>query len=62
MKLIVRGVEMESFIETPLYGLGKLLLGRRVLSKLDVALLGKKAIACYLQEESHRSKQYGFIA
>lgn len=31
--------ELETFIETPLYGGGRLLLGRRIINQLNVALL-----------------------
>jgi predicted aspartyl protease len=43
--------EFESIVETPLHGGGKLLLGRRLLNLLDLALLGKSAKACLAVEE-----------
>lgn len=43
--------EIESYIETPVQGVGKLLLGRRILSEIDVALLGKSERCCHLRPE-----------
>ncbi len=48
------GREFESYVETPLHGVGRLLLGRSVLSKLDLALLGKVGRCCYLVEGDGR--------
>ena len=45
----VGGSEFESFIETPVYGGGKLLVGRRVLNMVDVALMGQDARACLVE-------------
>jgi len=39
---------LESFIETPMAGLGKLLVGRRILNSLQVALLGPDLRTCEL--------------
>jgi clan AA aspartic protease len=41
-------LEVESYIETPMHGGGKLLLGRRVLKLVDVALIGRKGLCCGL--------------
>jgi predicted aspartyl protease len=46
--------ELESFIETPLYGGGKLLVGRRIINQLDVALLGPQGRACLVAVEKER--------
>jgi len=43
--------DFESYLESPLYGAGKLLVGRSVLSKLDVALLGSTGSCCLLGAE-----------
>ena len=43
--------EFESYLETPLYGPGRLLLGRLVLSRLDLALFGISARCCRLVPE-----------
>ncbi len=43
--------EFESYLETPLYGPGRLLLGRLVLSRLDLALFGNSARCCRLIPE-----------
>lgn len=42
-------VEMESYVETPMVGVGKLLVGRRLLSRLDLALLGTSERCCLLK-------------
>ena len=47
----VGGVEYETYLESPLYGGGKLLLGRSVLRRLEVALLGNKRSCCLIEEE-----------
>jgi hypothetical protein len=39
---------LESFIETPVVGLGKLLVGRRVLNSLSLAILGPDLRTCEL--------------
>ncbi len=49
--LLLGGKEFESYVETPLHGVGKLLLGRSVLSKLDLAFLGSAGRCCYLKAE-----------
>ena len=46
----VYGLEFEGYIETPMYGGGKFLAGRKLLRKLDIALLGRKLKTCYLEE------------
>ena len=38
--------ELESLIETPLQGGGRLLVGRRIIIQLNVALLGPRGLAC----------------
>ncbi len=43
--------EFEAYIETPLYGEGKLLIGRKLLKKLDIGLIGSKEEICLLEEE-----------
>lgn len=47
----VDGRKFESFVETPLYGGGKHLMGRRILNQLDVALLGGLERACLVTIE-----------
>lgn len=49
VKVIVGDKELDTFIETPLHGTGKMLLGRRILSELDLALLGRKHMCCHLR-------------
>lgn len=46
--LRLRGRRVESYVETPVHGAGKLLVGRRVLQLLDLALLGIKNQCCQL--------------
>ncbi len=43
--------EFEAYIETPMYGEGKLLVGRKLLNKLDIGLLGSKREICLLKGE-----------
>ena len=43
--------EFESYIETPLYGVGKVLVGRRILSKMNLAMLGTNGRCCHLKQE-----------
>jgi len=50
--LEVNGKRLSSFVETPVAGLGKLLVGRRVLAGLRVALLGPETKSCLLEESS----------
>ncbi|GBC72170.1 hypothetical protein HRbin02_01967 [Candidatus Calditenuaceae archaeon HR02] len=38
--------EMEAFVETPLFGEGKLLLGREILNKLTIIIDGKRGETC----------------
>ena len=51
IRLEVGGSENESYIESPLYGVGKLLIGRSVLSKLDLAFLGSVQRTCFITAE-----------
>jgi len=46
----VYGLEFEGYIETPIYGGGKYLIGRRLLRKINIALLGRKLKTCNLKE------------
>lgn len=41
--------KLDSFIETPIQGNGKILAGRRIISELDLALLGGRAMCCQLK-------------
>lgn len=48
-KAIIRiepGVEIETYVETPLLGVGKLLIGRELLNNLIVVLDGPRKQAC----------------
>jgi len=49
VKISVGDKELDTFIETPLHGTGRTLLGRRILSELDLALLGRKRMCCHLR-------------
>ena len=49
--IVVGGAEFEAYLESALYGGGKLLLGRSVLRRLEVALLGNKRSCCLIEEE-----------
>jgi len=49
VKISVGDKELDTFIETPLFGTGRMLLGRRILSELDLALLGRKRMCCHLR-------------
>ncbi|KPV62703.1 MAG: hypothetical protein AOA65_1685 [Candidatus Bathyarchaeota archaeon BA1] len=49
IKLSIKDEEIDTYIETPIFGAGKLLLGRRILSELNIALIGKKSLCCYLK-------------
>lgn len=44
------GNRISSFVETPVAGAGRMLVRRRVLSGLQVALLGPKSKACLLED------------
>jgi len=55
--LRLSGKEFESIVETPIHGGGKLLLGRRILNTLDLALLGNSAKACLVGEEKAAEKK-----
>ncbi|MCS7145664.1 MAG: hypothetical protein RMJ28_06425 [Nitrososphaerota archaeon] len=50
-RVIVRlaGLEFESYIETPSYGVARQLLGRRILSKVNIALMGTSGVCCQLK-------------
>ena len=48
VKLHIGEKELYTFIETPMHGSGKTLLGRRILRELDLALLGGKQKCCHL--------------
>jgi len=49
VKISVGDKELDTFIETPLHGTGRMLLGRRILSELDLALLGRNRMCCHLR-------------
>jgi len=51
VRLRLFGEQFESIVETPLYGGGKLLLGRRLINAIDLALLGTSGKACALDAE-----------
>ncbi|MCF8884463.1 MAG: hypothetical protein L4877_01540 [Aigarchaeota archaeon] len=44
------GIEFETFVETPLFGTGKLLIGRELLNKLTIILDGNKENTCIAEE------------
>ena len=46
---IGKGRKLDSFIETPMQGNGKILAGRRIISELELALLGGKMMCCQLK-------------
>jgi len=48
VRLHIGQMELDTFIETPTHGIGKTLLGRRILHELDLALLGGKQKCCRL--------------
>ncbi len=48
--VVINDVKLEVFIETPLFGYGKLLMGREVLNKLSVVLDGPKETCCLVRE------------
>ncbi|MEM4304201.1 MAG: hypothetical protein QXQ70_09965 [Candidatus Caldarchaeum sp.] len=45
--------EFETYIETPLHGVGKLLIGRRIASKCDIMLLGSKHKLCLVKQPTN---------
>jgi len=49
--------EIEAYVETPMYGEGELLVGRRLMNKLDLGLLGSKSRICLLKEEKPLEKE-----
>lgn len=42
---------LDSFIETPVLGVGKTIVGRRILNSLSLAILGPRLKTCELHEE-----------
>lgn len=52
----IGGREVETFVESPLYGGGKLLVGRRVLSIIDVALMGPGARTCLVEQRGKEER------
>lgn len=48
VQLGVGGKKYESYLETPLFGEGKLLAGRSVLANLDLALIGREGRCCLI--------------
>jgi clan AA aspartic protease len=48
VKLQIGERELYTYIETPMHGSGKTLLGRRILRELDLALLGEQQKCCHL--------------
>ena len=50
--LSLYGQKFESIVETPLHGVRKLLVGRRLLNSLNLALFGRSGKACALDEKS----------
>ena len=50
VRLSLYGENFESIVETPLHGGGKVLLGRRILNTIVLALLGKSGKACAVEE------------
>jgi len=49
--LEINGNRVSSFVETPVAGVGRTLIGRRILEGLRVALLGPEGKACFLEGE-----------
>jgi len=47
----ILGERFETFIETPLVGVAKFLLGRRILNAFRLALLGPEKRSCLLEEQ-----------
>ena len=45
----VNDLEFEGYIETPMYGRGKYLIGRKLLKKINIVLLGREKKLCYLE-------------
>jgi predicted aspartyl protease len=52
--LEIHGKRLSSFVETPVAGTGKLLVGRRVLAELRIALLGPESKTCLLEERPRK--------
>lgn len=48
--ILIDNISVEAFIETPLFGYGKLLVGREILNKLVLVLDGPKNICCLSTE------------
>jgi hypothetical protein len=57
VRIGVGETELESFIEIPVHGGGRLLLGRRILNQLDVALMGAQERACLVVPQRARTDQ-----
>ena len=49
VRLCMADEKLNTFIETPLHGMGTMLVGRRILSELDLALLGRRKACCHLR-------------
>ena len=47
------GVRSEVYVETPLYGAGRRLLGREVINRLIILLNGLRHNLCLCKEETH---------
>lgn len=47
------GDEMEILVDTPKYGLGKSLIGLRLLNTIELLLSGQRSQTCLLKETSH---------
>jgi predicted aspartyl protease len=56
VRLGLYGQQFESLVETPLRGGGKLLLGRRILNAVDLALLGRSGRACAVDGEGSEKR------
>jgi predicted aspartyl protease len=50
--LEICGNRWSSFVETPVAGVGKRLIGRRILAELQIALLGPDARTCVLERHT----------
>jgi len=52
VRMRVFGKDLDSFIETPVTGFGRLLAGRRILNSLSLAILGPDLQTCELHPAS----------
>lgn len=52
VRMRIFGKLLDSFIETPVAGVGKLLVGRRILNSLSLAILGPDLRTCELHPTS----------